>query len=374
MSQDKPLYPRQLPPQQPEHYLAILSGLCRANWLALGIIFALGAWLMHGAAFTWPRTGHFTSLYILIALEFGLGNLALALALHFRGWYQRMPREALNRLHHLTVIVLIWDGLHVLGAVEAFGGLNGPLAPVLPLLLMVGFLILPLRQALGFALAFMLSLVVLVLLQISGVLYAPGALGDNFRLLPESLPLSLLVMLATAGAVISLGSAWRNRLDFGALGSHPDDLINPHFGCFTVTTLERRLAEELPRGHRHGSPTSYVLIRLDKLEELMRSEGLDGIDKQLTLLSAAILKHTRLDLDTCAYLGNGCFAVLLPTASRPIAQAVVQRIVFDFAAHTSQTLAHGIATATAEDSLTSPATLQAAAQAALNEDHTDSSS
>ncbi len=318
---------REVPPDQPEHYLAVLGGLCRAHWLALLVVVLVAFWIRASSSLHWPQTGYFTELYVLIALEYGLANLCLTLALQFRGWYERTPRAKLNRLRQLTLLVLLWDGLHVLGAMLVFGGLNGPLTPLVPLLVLAGFVMLPQAHALRFALGVLVVLSLATALQYFEFLHPEGALGATLRVMPDSIPLNFLMILAISLPAIVVGSGVRERLERAFHGQHPVNLMDARFGCFTPASLERRCGEELRRGQQHGSPTSLMLIQVGNTAELLQNDGLDGIEIVLSRLAEIMKTQTRLDLDTWAYRGNACFGVLLPTASSEAAAAVQRRIV-----------------------------------------------
>lgn len=312
---------------QPEHYLDILERLNIAHWMALALVLLLSAMLRMAMPDAWPDDGHFDLLFGMVAAEYGGVSAMLALALKFRGWYQHTPRLAVNRLHHLTMLVLTWDAVHVFGALLVFGGLAGPFAVLLPVLLLLGGVILPRRQAVGIAAGVVVLLVLILVLQLRGVLYWQGMLGPALlNDLPQTLPLYLLVLLGVSIPALWTGISLRKGLEADSRGMHPVDLIDGRFGCFTMPAFQRRMSEELARGRRHKSPASLLIVQLQDLPSILARDGLNGVDRALQWVADEVQAHTRIELDTCCYLGSAAFGLLLPTANGDAAAEVQRRL------------------------------------------------
>lgn len=314
---------RPLAPQQPEDYLAILRGICAANWLALATMLGTGLLIRAVEPTLWRMAGHTTLVFWLVAIEFGLLNLALSWALHDRGWLERTPREALNRLRQLLHIVLCWDAIHVLGAIEAFGGLSSPLLALIPVLILMAYLILPTPAAHWQAGALLLGLTLIVALQLQGVLHAGGAFGPALQA-PAPWPwLTVLLIAPLLLAMVIL--AHRVRLSPG-LVHRPGAPRQDAFGLWHQDTLLRRLNEECRRGERLGSSLSLVIIRISDFDRLNAQQGYAASRARLAELATRILEVTRQDLDTAASWDDVSFALLLPTADAKGAQAVCERL------------------------------------------------
>lgn len=314
---------RPLAPQQPEDYLAILRGICAANWLALATMLGAGLLIRAVEPTLWRMAGHITLAFWLVAIEFGLLNLALSWALHDRGWLERTPREALNRLRQLLHIVLCWDAIHVLGAIEAFGGLSSPLLALIPVLILMAYLILPTPPAHWQAGALLFGLTLIVALQLQGVLHAGGAFGVALQA-PGLWPW-LTVLLIAPLLLAMVFFAHRVRLSPG-LVHRPGAPLHDALGLWHKDTLLRRLNEECQRGARLGSSLSLVIIRIRDFDTLNARQGYAASRARLAELATRILEVTRQDLDTAASWDDVSFALLLPTADVKGAQAVCERL------------------------------------------------
>ena len=235
-------------------------------------------------------------------------------------------QKKVNKLQHLTWAVLAWDAVHVIGAFELFGGFRGPFVVLLPLLVLGAFLILPRRAALLSTAAMVLALLGLAGLQYQGWLYPYGALGINFTLLPQSLPLNVGVIVVALLVGVKLGDYLGGRQRLEPWGLAVSALYDPRFGCFSRETLAHRCADEVERARRYGQPPALALLALEGLDTLVAERGPDAADAALEALWQQISLHTRHDLDTCAYLGDGVFGLLLPTADTRQAQQVADRV------------------------------------------------
>lgn len=97
---------------------------------------------------------------------------------------------------------------------------------------------------------------------------------------------------------------------------HYDDLM----GVYTSAYLHSRVKEEIARSQR--CPTKFTLM-------LAQARGLTkSIDEQIPILQAigAMMKTSTRYVDLTAYLGNGCFALLLPHTGQE-ARVLGERLV-----------------------------------------------
>ncbi|MGJ8670968.1 MAG: hypothetical protein ACSHXK_15895 [Oceanococcus sp.] len=306
---------------QPEQYLSILRGVCAANWLALAMLATIfivsGVWPLNN-----PTIGF---LFAFVAVEHISANLILTLALKYRGWLQKTPRQALNRLRQLTALVLAWGGLHVLGAFDLFGGLQGPMAAMLPILGLIAFIILPRSSAAWACAIWYCSILLLIGLQAAGIIIPlPDLLDESQVMALQSKPVFALVLSGISIASVIFAYRLVHGLGFHDQGSNR--LFDPRFNCFSLECWHQRLQDELTRSYAQNSTTSIVILGLKAHEADTQSIDFDELTFQLQGLAAAALTRTRQDLDTVTYIGNGRFAVLLPTANQEKCIGAIGRI------------------------------------------------
>ncbi len=327
--QPEPPRPHDIRAIQPEFYLQVLQRICIANFAALALVLVVSGLFFATPGLWLSPQGPLGAMFVFIAVEFFVYNSILAGLLRFRGWYLRTPRLGLNRLMHLTWVVLIWDAIHVLGAFFVFGGFHGPAVVLLPLLCLVAFIMLPARKA-GMACGLLAAGLLLVgILQMTGLVYPLGALGVNFTRVPESTPAAMLIVLVGLATAVLIGSRLHRWLGLPEGAEYNLALMDRRFGCFTRDTLSQRLADESQREKQFNSVSSFVVIGIDGLDAYVAAHGIDEGWQRLIDTSALITRQTRADLDTTAYLGGGRFGVLLPTARADKASEVAQRVVTD---------------------------------------------
>ena len=308
---------------QPEHYLAVLTGLSQANWLALVLL--VGIFIATGG---WPSNPSMCVLFGAVGAGFIVANLLLSLCLKYRGWLQKAPRSALNRLRQLTAVVLFWDAIHVLGLFDLFGGLQGPFAALLPVLVVISFNMLPRKSAILASGLLIFGVVTLLGLEELGVLIPLHAVIDE----SQAAALQSSRAFALVLAAISIASLFITYRQVDGVNIHnrgPKDLCDPRFNCFSLACWHARLGSELIRGHAQKSTTSVVTVGLKSADV---ASDFDAVNVQLRLLAAAALNSTRQDLDTLSYIGNLQFALLLPTATQDKCDEVVARIQQQFPA------------------------------------------
>ncbi len=312
---------------QPEFYLHALRVICIGNALALLAVIAIAIYFASSTQMVWTSVGPFNQLFEFITLEFFVFNCVLFLMLRYRSWYQKTPRLGLNKLRYLTWVVLAWDGVHFLIGFEVFGGFHGPFVILLPLLCVLAFLALPGRAALIACASLGVALLALAVAQSSDHFFPLGALGINFTRVPESTGVVAAVALAGTAASVYLGWRLQNWLGTTQLGTGALSFIDPRFDCFTAATLERRTQEERHRVTESASTSAFLLIGVEDLAETVQAEGIDAGWEALQRAQEVIAANTRSDLDTCAYLGQGRFGILLPTAGYAQAENIAGRIL-----------------------------------------------
>jgi diguanylate cyclase (GGDEF)-like protein len=85
--------------------------------------------------------------------------------------------------------------------------------------------------------------------------------------------------------------------------------------------LKRRLAEQ----QRRGTPVSLMLLRVDRISELVDRHGAKGAELALRA-AAQIIRVTKRDMDHAARLDIDLFSVLLPDCKLQEAKSASERI------------------------------------------------
>jgi two-component system, cell cycle response regulator len=94
--------------------------------------------------------------------------------------------------------------------------------------------------------------------------------------------------------------------------------------CLSQGALDRRLAEEINRAGRHGTPLSCLLVTIGNLDELVREHG-DGLyEETLTYVARALGSQVR-DFDRIGAPSDGELLLLLPGADGPRGEVVARR-------------------------------------------------
>ncbi len=324
---------------QPEHYLAVLRAIAVINWLGLAVLGSV-AWML--GLFTPSFAPSSSHLLLMLFLEAAGANAILSLALIYRGWYLRTPREALNKLRLLATVVCIWEVLHLVGLYEFFGGIFSPFTVVFPVVVLASFFVLPLRTALFVATLVSVAWLVVSLLHWGNVLYPLGAAGDLTLRMPEATASRLLIMGTVMLACLAGGALWRRQMDAALQGHYPLQLIDTRFDCFTPEALAKRMVEEATRSSANAAVSSVVLMSLEGLPEVLAKRGLDAVEERLSQVATAVRSITRHNLDTLAYLGDATFGLLLPTADAAQAEDVMMRIRQALTTELSDNLDHTI--------------------------------
>jgi diguanylate cyclase (GGDEF)-like protein/PAS domain S-box-containing protein len=86
-------------------------------------------------------------------------------------------------------------------------------------------------------------------------------------------------------------------------------------GLANHRTFYERLAQELARGRRYGSPVSLLMLDIDDFKVLNDTYGHPAGDEVLRLLGRVLSEQLRRDVDLPARYGGEEFAVILPNTS-----------------------------------------------------------
>lgn len=94
--------------------------------------------------------------------------------------------------------------------------------------------------------------------------------------------------------------------------------------CLSESALRRRLAEEVNRARRYGTPLCCLLVTIANLDELTREHGGQFYEQTLTYVARAIGGQVR-DFDRIGCPGDGELLLLLPGADGPRGEIVARR-------------------------------------------------
>ncbi|HEY5343492.1 MAG TPA: GGDEF domain-containing protein [Solirubrobacteraceae bacterium] len=110
----------------------------------------------------------------------------------------------------------------------------------------------------------------------------------------------------------------------GNLNLRADPLPAGAIVCLTAAALAERMAEEINRAGRHGTPLSCLLVVIENLDELTRAHGSE-LSEQTLLYVGEALRHELRRFDRVGRPGEGELAVLLPGADGPRGEIVARR-------------------------------------------------
>ncbi|HEX8714217.1 MAG TPA: diguanylate cyclase [Solirubrobacteraceae bacterium] len=94
--------------------------------------------------------------------------------------------------------------------------------------------------------------------------------------------------------------------------------------CLSESALRKRLAEEINRAGRYGTPLSCLLVTIGNLDELVREHGEELYEQTLTYVARAIGSQVR-DFDRIGMPSDGELLLLLPGADGPRGEVVARR-------------------------------------------------
>ena len=96
--------------------------------------------------------------------------------------------------------------------------------------------------------------------------------------------------------------------------------------CLSAATLERRLAEEVNRAERHGTPLSCLLVTIGNLEELAREHGSELSEQTLAYVAGVLAGQVR-GFDRVGRPSESELLLVLPGADGPRGEIVARRVL-----------------------------------------------
>jgi diguanylate cyclase (GGDEF)-like protein len=311
-----------LPNFLPEDYLALLRAAVGIAWAAIfGMSIVQVGYALAGVE--WPELGGFALMYRMILVEFALTAAALSVLAVRRDWFESVPRAASQKLRALLILVVVWLSLHLFAAFYVFGGLHGPLLPLLPVLIVVAFLSLPRDGAWAVAGLILVGCLGVVVLEERHWLFSPGPLATVFSLDGAG---GTGVLLLTLGTAFAVGVLARRRLDQASANLNRGSRVNALTGLYEQDFLMARMGTELARVRRQGGSVTLLLIEFDGFTAYTARHGYIVGREALRHAGQVLIQNSRNDMDTPARLAPTTFALLLPDAHRDKAADVAARI------------------------------------------------
>ncbi len=112
--------------------------------------------------------------------------------------------------------------------------------------------------------------------------------------------------------------------------SDPHPRSNPHTSgqlvCLSAGALTVRIAEEINRAGRHGTPLSCLLVVIDNLSELAREHGAELTEQTFAYVASALAPELR-GFDRIGRPSDGELLLLLPGADGPRGEMVARRVL-----------------------------------------------
>jgi two-component system cell cycle response regulator len=106
----------------------------------------------------------------------------------------------------------------------------------------------------------------------------------------------------------------------------PDRPATGQLACLTAPALHERLAEEVNRAGRHGTPLSCLLVTIGNLEELAREHG-NELSEQTFAYVASVLGSQVRGFDRVGRPSEGELVLVLPGADGPRGEIVARRVL-----------------------------------------------
>jgi diguanylate cyclase (GGDEF)-like protein len=199
---------------------------------------------------------------------------------------------------------------------------QGPVLPLLPLLIATAFLALPRDGAWAVAALLVAGHAIVVLMQQLGWIGEPP-FGPVFAL--GTAP-GLLVLCAGVALAVVVGLSGRARFDRAGANLNRDNRVNPLTGLYEQGFLRERLETELERQRRQGGMLTLMLIEFDGFAPYTAEAGYDEGRRALQRAAEVLIENTRHDMDTPARYAATTFALLLPDARLEQAPEIAARI------------------------------------------------
>ncbi len=96
--------------------------------------------------------------------------------------------------------------------------------------------------------------------------------------------------------------------------------------CLSAPALAERLAEEINRAGRHGTPLSCLLVSIENLPELTAHHGRDLSEQALAYAGPALMRELR-RFDRVGRPSESELLVVLPGADGPRGEIVARRVI-----------------------------------------------
>src|SRR5271163_4771118 len=110
------------------------------------------------------------------------------------------------------------------------------------------------------------------------------------------------------------------------LNPHSGPLTPGQAGCLSAQALSERLAEEINRAGRHGTPLSCLLVVIDNIEEFSHEQGSDLPEQVFAYLARALERELR-RFDRIGRPSEDELLLLLPGADGPRGEIVARRVL-----------------------------------------------
>jgi GGDEF domain-containing protein len=96
--------------------------------------------------------------------------------------------------------------------------------------------------------------------------------------------------------------------------------------CLAADALSERLAEEVNRAGRHGTPLSCLLVTIGNLEELAREHGRELSEQTLAYVANVLVGQVR-GFDRVGRPSDSELLLVLPGADGPRGEIVARRVI-----------------------------------------------
>lgn len=303
----------------------------RLRTLANTAAYSLATLFFSALALQNLRFGFYEQFY-LIGLLIAACIAGLGYSLTVRSYQLRARWHLLIlALSHLLVIISVfWNN-------ATWTTSNTAIYWLMPLIVL-GFLILPLRRALLISVPVALLHLAILLLQ------APSLHSVSAG--------AAILMVLTAAALTS----W--HYDHMAQSAEDLAITDPVTGAHNARFLNETLQKEISRAGASGHPLSIIMIGIDHHDQIHELLGHDRTQQLHRHLSDYLFSLIRAG-DTLYFLGNGQFCLILPFTPEEGVRVSGERIRRSISEHqwpqvSKMTVSLGATTHLAEDSLADP--------------------
>lgn len=314
----------------------------RLRTLANTAAYSLASLFFAALALQNLRFGFYGQFYLACLLT-AASIAGLGYSLTVRGYQLKARWHSLILVssHLLVLISVFWNN-------NAWTTSNTTIYWLLPLIVL-GFLILPLRRALLISLPISLIHLAILLIQ------APAA---------DSVISGAAIIMVLAGAALA---SW--HYDHMAQSAEDLAITDPVTGAHNARFLDETLQKEISRADASGHPLSVIMIGIDHHDQIRELLGHDRTQQVYRHLSDFLFGLIRAG-DTLYFLGDGQFCLILPFTPEEGVRVSGERIRRSISEHqwpqvSKMTVSLGATTHLPEDSLVDP--LRQRASQALTE-------